>query len=240
MSEPETPDIEAAQVDKIRRVVERDHNRVTDADEPWSVLGLERGAGAAEINQRFERYEQFYRAENFKRFDDNDLTRKALEIRKMISRAVVELQAAREGGGSNDIDSPALESIDPDSQALAEIYFRDGITWMKLEDLDSAVDCFQRSMDHDPSKGVTLAYHAFARYQRNSEDAEVVAECRESFRTASIIGSDNPEIHVLQARFALETNNPGMAKEGIDNLRAVEPSHESIGELRRLYDEMTK
>lgn len=239
MPRPETPDIEDAQVDKIRRVVDRDYDRVTEADQPWSVLGLEPGVSATKINQRFERYEQFYRAENFKRFDDNDLTRKALEIRKMISRAVVELQAADQGEDSVGDGSPALQSIDPDSQALADIYFRDGITWMKLDDLEAAVDCFQRSMDHDPSKGETLAYHAFASYQQAPDDEEVVAESRESFRTASMIGSDNPEVHVLQARFALETNNAEMAEQAIENLRSVEPGHSAIGELRRLYDEMT-
>jgi len=239
MSQPERPDIEDAQVDKIRRVVDRDYQRVTDADNPWAVLGLDRGASPTQINQQFERYEQFYRAENFKRFDDNDLTRKALEIRKMISRAVVELQAAEEDEEAQGQGATALDSIDPDSQALADIYFRDGITWMKLEDLEAAAESFQRSMDHDPSRGETLAYHAFACYQRGPHDRDVVAESRESFRTASIIGSDNPEVHVLQARFALETQKDEMAKQAIENLRAVEPGHSAIGELRRLYDEMT-
>ena len=240
MGEPETPEIEETRVEKVRRIVESDFERVEDADEPWTVLGLDEGVDSTEINSRFERYEQFYRVENFQRFNDKELTRKALEIRKLMSRAVVELQAARQRERSGRTEgSPVLQSIDPDSKALARNYFRDGISWMKLEDLDSAIECFQRSMDHDPSRGVTLAYHAYARFKRDSNDSEVVDECRESFRTAAIIEPDNPEVHVLQARFALQTYNAEMARASIEQVRTIEPGHPAIGELRRLYDELT-
>lgn len=241
MADTNETDINEARTEKVRGVVESDYERVTNAEDPWTVLGVDDDVETSKISERFEHYEQFYRAENFKRFDDNDLTRKAVEIRKLVSRAVVELHATRQAGEEGDLpdSSRVLKTIDPDSKALADIYFRDGITWMKLEDLDSAVQCFQRSMDHNPGKGVTLAYHAFARFKRDPNDSGVVEECRESFRTAAIIGSDNPEVHVLQARFALQTHNPDMAKQGIENVRSIEPAHPAIGELRRLYDELT-
>jgi tetratricopeptide (TPR) repeat protein len=239
MPEPKPPDIDDAEVDEIRRVVARDHNRVTETDDPWKVLGLGRDASSAEINQRFEQYEQFYRADNFERFDDKDLTKQALEIRKRVSRAVVELQASRRSSG--DVSSngaPVLQSIDPDCRALADIYFRDGITWMKLEDLESAITCFKRSMDHDPGEGVPLAYHAFARFDREPDNSEVIAECRESFRTAAIVDPENPEVHVLRARFAIRSGHPEMAGASIENVRKLEPGHPAVGELRRRYDEM--
>lgn len=239
MSRPDPSDISDTRAEKVRTVVENDHERIMDADDPWTVLGLGEGASAEEVNAEFERYEQFYRAENFKRFDDKDLTRKALEIRKLVSRAVVELQARNQKGGPSAKSSPSLRSIDPDAHALADIYFRDGISWMKLDDLEAAIDCFQRSMDLDPSSGVTLAYHAYARFRQAPNDGDVVRECRESFRTAAIIEPDDPQVHVLKSRFALQTHNPEMARKGIERVRALEPTHPAIGELRRLYDELT-
>ncbi len=240
MAEPEPPDIDGAQIEKVRQVVDRDHGRVVGADDPWAVLGLEREASPAEINRRFEQYEQFYRADNFERFDDKDLTRKALEVRKRISRAVVEVQAAaRSDGGRGAEEARVVQSIDPDSRALADIYFRDGITWMKLDDLESAIECFQRSMDHDPGKGVPLAYHAFACFERTPQDRSVIEECRESFRTAAIIDPESPEVHVLRARFAIRTGDAATARDSIERLRELEPNHPAVGELRRLYDELT-
>lgn len=237
MPDTDPSDISEARLEEVRRVVERDYDRIMDAEDPWTVLDLEEGAQPDEVNVQFEQYERFYRAENFKRFDDKDLTRKALEVRKFVSRAVVELQAAADD--SLDESSPSLRSLDPDSLALADIYFRDGITWMKLEDLESAIECFQRSLDHEPSNGVTLAYHAYARFRRSPNESEVVDACRESLRTATIIEPDDPQVHVLRARFALQTHNPSMARESIGRVRALEPTHPAIGELRRLYDELT-
>jgi tetratricopeptide (TPR) repeat protein len=239
MSDPQPPDIDDAQIDKIRRVVARDHKRMTGTDDPWKVLGLSRDATSSQINQRFERYEEFYRADNFERFDDKELTKQALEVRKRVSRAVVELQAADQtDGGVSSEHARVLQSIDPDSQALADIYFRDGIAWMKLEDLDSAIACFQRSMDHDPGRGVPLAYHSFARFEREPDNAEIIAECRESFRTAAMIEPSNPEIHVLRARFAIRSGHREMAQKSIRKVRDLEPGHPAVGELRRMYDEM--
>lgn len=239
MADIDPKDVDGAAVEKVQRVVNSDHERVLDAEDPWTVLGLESGASGEKINEQFERYEQFYRAENFKRFDDKNLTRKALEIRKLVSRAVVELQAARDDTSNAPRSAPPLQSIDPDSQALADVYFRDGITWMKLEDLDAAIECFQLSLDYNPNSGVTLAYHTYARFRRGQNDAEAVKECRESFKTAELIEPKHPEVHVLKARFALQTHNSEMAKRSIDRVRTLEPSHPALGELRRLYDELT-
>lgn len=239
MARPDPSDISELSAEKVRDIVEDDYDRIMDAGDPWTVLGLGEGADAEKVSTEFERYEQFYRAENFKRFDDKDLTRKALEIRKLVSRAVVELQATNQSDFDASSSSPSLRTIDTDAQALAHIYFRDGISWMKLDDLESAIECFQRSMDLDPSNGVTLAYHAYASFRQAPDNSEVVTECRESFRTAAMIEPEDPQVHVLKARFALQTHNPEMAKRGIERVRALEPSHPAIGELRRLYDELT-
>jgi len=239
MAHPDPADLSDARAEKVQKVVDDDYERVVEADGPWTVLGLEVGASPEEVNAQFERYEQFYRAENFKRFDDNDLTRKALEIRKLVSRAVVELQAMSRDEGESPGSSPSLQSIDSDAQALAGIYFRDGISWLKLDDVETAIDCFQRSMDLDPSSGLTLAYHAYAQFRQSPNDSSVVLQSRESFRTAAIIEPDDPQIHVLKARFALQTHNPEMAEEAIKRVRLLEPTHPAISELRRLYDELT-
>jgi len=238
MMGPEPSDIDELSPDQIRAIVEDDYDRIMDASDAWTVLGLGEGAHAEKVSAEFERYEQFYRAENFRRFDDKNLTRKALEIRKLVSRAVVELQATHQSDFDASSSSPSLRTIDTEAQALAHIYFRDGISWMKLEDLDAALDCFQRSVDLDPSNGVALAYHAYARFRQAPDDSDLVKECRESFRTAAMIEPEDPEVHVLKARFALQTHNPEMAKKGIERVRALEPSHPAIGELRRLYDEL--
>lgn len=224
--------------DQIRRIVEQDYRRIDGADDPWTALGLDEGADPSEINKKFRQYEQFYRVQNFERFEDNELTRKALEIRKTLSRAVVEVQGFSDEGPAANVEPNLLESVDAENAAMAEIYFRDGITWLKLESLDHAVDCFQRSMKHDPGRGVTLAYHAYAKYRRSPDDEDVRTQCRESFRTAAIIEPKNPDVHVLKTRFGVNIGQPEMVREGLEKVRALNPDHPAVGELRRLYDEM--
>lgn len=232
-------DTSEMQPDQIRRIVDRDYRRIDEAGDALRALGLEEGADPTEITDKFQQYEQFYRVENFQRFEDGELTRKALVIRKTLSRAVVELQgAAREGRSSGDFEPKLVESVDAEHAAMAEIYFRDGITWLKLEDLEHAVECFERSMEHDPSRGVTLAYHAYARYRQDPGDETVEERCRESFRTAAIIEPQNADVHVLKTRFGVNVGEPEMVREGLERVRELNPEHPAVGELRRLYDEM--
>jgi tetratricopeptide (TPR) repeat protein len=229
--------------DQLRQLVERDYARAESAEDAWEVLGVVRGASQEEVTARYEEYDQLYRADNLEKLDDNDLTRKALELRKMISRAIVEIQTQQDQGhheefGGQDESTGVVASIDPDSLAMADIYFRDGLGWLKLQDYESAVDCFQRSLDHDPSQGVTLAYHTYAQFKRDPENPSVVEDCRDSFETAVSMEPDDVEIRILQARFGLETQQFAVARNAIERAESLKPNHSEVRELRRLYDDL--
>jgi tetratricopeptide (TPR) repeat protein len=233
-----------ADLEQVRQIVQTDYDRIQGAEDPWTVLNLSPDDDPETVTERYERYEQFYRAENFKRFGDKELTRKALEIRKWISRAVIDMQAKRSGAtggvereiGAESADLPA--TVGPDAAALADIYFRDGITYLRLDDVDSALRCFQRSLDHDPGGGETLAYHAYALFRKSPEDDTVVEECRESLRTAAMIESNNPQVHLLIVRFGLQAREFVLAEEALERVKQISSKHPDIPKLQRKLDEL--
>lgn len=241
-SGPEQNVKDGEEIEQVREIVEKDYRRIQQADDPWTILNLSPEDDPQKVTERYERYEQFYRVENFKRFNDKELTRKALEIRKMISRAVIDMQAKRSGAtGGIDRDIPGdstdfPSAVGPDAAALADIYFRDGITYLRLDDLESALRCFQRSLDHDPGAGETLAYHAYALFQKSPDDDNVLEECRESLRTAAMIESENPQIRLLLTRFGIEAGELDLAQSALDDVQRISPRHPDIPDLQQRID----
>ena len=77
--------IDPDRIEKVRGIVSEDFARISSTDDPFVILNLDEDATLDDANQRYERYEKFYRAENFQRLGDMDLTRKALHIRRAIA-----------------------------------------------------------------------------------------------------------------------------------------------------------
>ncbi|MFW5966346.1 MAG: tetratricopeptide repeat protein [Persicimonas sp.] len=224
--------------EKIRAMVTEDFERISGTDDPYVILNLSSEASAEEVGSRYERYEKFYRAENFQRFGDMDLTRKALDIRRAIGRAMVAIQsdldeANDEGSVTPASEQPELPSVDEDCAAMGEIYFRDGLTYLKLRDLNSAEDCLERAVDYDPSRGIILAYLAYTRFKLRGNDPSVVDASRTRLMRARRMAPQDVEIHVLLARFAINTEDVELAEESLENVETLRPDHPKLEKLQQ-------
>jgi len=221
----------------IRAMVDADFHRISETDNPFRILNLAEDADLEAARERFERYERFYRADNFRRFDDPDLTGRAQQIREAMSRAMVALSGRQNSSSATrHASANAVGFVAPpaavDTAPLGDIYFRDGLTYLKLGDLNAAEDCLQRAVDHDPGRGILVAYLNYARYKLRNNDPEVVGACRENLRQAARLEPDNVEIFVIMARFGLNIDEPILVSEAIARIETLRSDHPKLATLR--------
>lgn len=237
MSDPTPPTGNNQIITEIRARVDEDFARISQSKDPYQILGLPGGASYEEVHERYERYEKFYRADNFHRFGDASLTRRALDIRQAIGHAIVAINsqqkfsstsAGAESAGPGRIVVP----VDADNEAMADIYFRDGLTYLKLRDLNSAADCLQRAHNQNPNRAIILAYLGYVRFKLRSNDPEVVQQCGQSLRQAAQADPENIDVHILVARYALNVGEGQMAGEAIAQVERLNPEHPRLAKLR--------
>lgn len=223
----------AVRIERLRSIVNEDYERISKTEDPFVVLNLDSSADWDAAAARYERYERFYRAENFQRLGDMDLTRKALDVRRAVGRSIVEIQGILEGNVA-DIEEPAsLSDLDPNSRALGDIYYRDGLTYLRLGDVDAAVDCLKRASEYDPARGIILAYLAYTTFRRRMKDPEIVAESKRSMAQAVRMEPNNADVHVLVARFYLKLQQADEALHHIKQVEELEPDHPKLDSLHK-------
>ncbi|QDG54532.1 hypothetical protein FIV42_28445 [Persicimonas caeni] len=243
MSSPNDPSGSPKRTQKIRTMVADDYERISGADDPFVILNLSRDASLDEVRSRYERYEKFYRAENFQRFADMDLTRKALDIRRAIGRAMVSIQSSadaepEEAPSAPKKEKPVLPQVDDDCAALGDIYFRDGLTYLKLRDLNSAEECLKRATNYDPSRGIILAYLGYTQFKLRNNDPGVVDESRQQLERAASMEPDNAEVFVLMARFGINVADKHFATHALDNVERIRPKHPKLRKLKKRLDKV--
>lgn len=227
----------AARLDRIRAIVNEDFERITGSADPFVVLNLPRATDWEEASARYERYERFYRAENFQRLGDVDLTRKALDIRRAVGRAIVEVQGILDSMADNPEVSTesntGMLKVDPNSVALGDIYYRDGLTFLKLGDLEAAQECFRTGCDYDPTRGILLAYLSYTTFRRRMNEPDVVEEQRRNLYQATRVDTKNPDVWVLVARMHLKLGEHADAALAVDRVGAIDPAHPKLDKLKR-------
>lgn len=227
----------AARLDRIRSIVNEDFDRISNTKDPFVVLNLPHHTHWEEASARYERYERFYRAENFQRLGDVDLTRKALDIRRAVGRAIVDVQGVLDALiDDSEVDSESntgMLKLDPNSVALGDIYFRDGLTYLKLGDLDCAADCFRTGCDYDPTRGPLLAYLSYTTFRRKIHDPEVVEEQKRNLYQATRVDPRSADIWVLVARMHLKLGEHSDAEVAIEKIVAIDPANPKLEKLRR-------
>jgi tetratricopeptide (TPR) repeat protein len=238
MSNFEEPSDDHERSSKIRSMVRSDYERISNSSDPFVILNLSEEASLEEVRSRYARYEKFYRAENFQRFGDMDLTRKALDVRRAIGRAMATIesklaQASGPGDPSDDDFLSTLPEVDDDCAALGDIYFRDGLTYLKLRDLNAAEECLQRAVDYDPSRGIILAYLSYTQFKLRRNDPSVVDESRWSLQRAARMEPDNAEVYVLLTRFGINAEEADLASEAIAQLEELRPNHPRLDKLKK-------
>lgn len=223
----------AVRIERLRSIVNEDYERISNTEDPFVVLNLESSATWDEAAARYERYERFYRAENFQRLGDMDLTRKALDVRRAVGRSIVEIQGILEGHDASSSEPPSIGDLDPSSRALGDIYYRDGLTYLRLGDIDVSIETLRRASEYDPSRGIILAYLAYTTFRRAMTDPEVIEESTRSMRQASRMDPDNADVQVLVARFFLKLKDVESAIEAMNRVRELAPDHPKLPTLEQ-------
>lgn len=237
MSKVDTQEEREERIERIQAIVEEDYQRIQDTRDPYVVLNLDSTVDFEEVRDRYERYERFYRAENFQRLGNMDLTRKALDVRRAIGRAMVQIQSKQGQGGAAPIPSlnqdPELPDVDEDAAAMGDIYFRDGLSYLRLGDYGAAHDYFQRASDYDPSRGIILANLAYTQFKLDPTSPDVIDETGRNLRRAASMDPDNAEVFVLAARFGINTQDEEMAGSAIERIEELAPGHPRLKRLKK-------
>ena len=227
-------------IERIKSIVEEDYHRIQATDNPYQILNLPDHASPEQVKDRYERYERFYRAENFQRLGNMDLTRKALDVRRSIGRAMVRIQAEQSSQpepASKPTKRPGadtdLPSVDPDAAAMGDIYFRDALSYLSIGDLSSACEYFQRACDYDPSRGIIRAHLAYTEFKRNPTHEETVKRAGRQLRMAADLAPNNVEVFALLARFGINDRDNELAHSAIKRMEALDPSHPQLARLKK-------
>ena len=226
---------------RVKEIVDEDFERVAMAASPHDILGVAEHDPLHHINERFERYERFYRAENFQRLGDLELTRKALEIRRAMGRAIVDIrrqvqqrapreEVKRRVGG---LGTPVPEGATEDERALGDIYLRDGITYLHLGDIITANHCFERAALYDNTRAITMAYLGYVTYKRYLYDPRAVQEARSLLDRAAELDPMDPEVFVLRGRFFARLRDPEALEDAVEHVRHLDPVHPLLDKLER-------
>ena len=226
-----------ARIEKIREIVREDFERIHQARSPYDVLNVGRELPVGQIEERYERYERFYRAENFQRLGDIDLTRKALDIRRAIARAIVEVRDASRPGPPPPSDHRShdehLFTPEEDRRALAIIYFRDGLTYLQLGDLNEAHGMFKRCVEYDATSGLGHAYLGYITHKRRSYDPQSIDEARRLLERAAQLAPNEADVFVLIARFHARQSDAESLSATVDYIERIDPAHPMLDKLQR-------
>lgn len=236
-------DGKGARLERIRNIVKEDFERVSRAQEPHDILNVSSSDSLSQIEERYQRYERFYRAENFQRLGDIDLTRKALDIRRAIGRAIGKVREQRQKrSGSRHSASESYDmglfTPDGDRQALAAIYLRDGITYLQLGDLNGASRFLRRSVHYDQTEGLALAYLGYVVHKRRSYEPQAVEEARDLLDRAASASPDEPDVFALRGRFFAKNLEVEPLQRTIEHIEQLDPTHPMLDRLQRKLHDM--
>ncbi len=239
-----------ARVERIREIVMEDFERVNSSRDPYDILNVAVGESIQQIEERYQRYERFYRAENFQRLGDIDLTRKALDIRRSLGKAIVEVRKLGGrvqrnssmnnaypigvgGARSTGASKPYNPLLDNDYKALGQIYLRDGMTFLQIGDLAESTALLRRSLDYNSSSGVTLAYLGYVMHKHRPFDAQILAEAREYLEQAVQLAPNDPDVYILRGRFFAKQHEAHNLQQCIDAIERINPAHPMLDRLQK-------
>lgn len=237
-------DEKVARVERIREIVKDDFERVHGSQDPYDVLNVAMGETLLQIEERYQRYERFYRAENFQRLGDIDLTRKALDIRRALGKAIVEVR--KRGGrtatptssmsmgiGGQSSSSSHNPLLEHDHQALSQIYLRDGMAFLQIGDLAESSALLKRALEFNASSGVTLAYLGYVLHKHQPFDSRTLSEARDCLDRATQLSPDDPDVYILRGRFFAKQHDATNLQGCIEQIERINPAHPMLDRLQK-------
>ena len=178
-------DANEAQRRRIYDVVLRDFRRVLDRSSPYEALRVSRNDPLDVIRRRYERFERFYRPENFQRLGDSKLYRLAVEIRQALARSMAEIEAEQYNSGlsNSKLDSNFgnvswLESHST-KDPLANIFFNDGLTYLRIAEFGEAEQHFKRAAKLEKGNAMYRAYILWTLFLAEDRSQEAAQRTRE-------------------------------------------------------------
>jgi tetratricopeptide (TPR) repeat protein len=170
-------------------MVLKDYRRVIEATNPYDILRVTRHEAISLIRRRYEQFERFYRLDNFSRLGDDKLYKLAIEIRQAMARAMVEIEASAALGRApgDDVNSgfskqtwSAVEGASHVDDPLAQIFFSDGLTYLRISDYPEAVAHFQRAIERVPNKASVKTHLIWAEFLRDGRSRESAKAAKQS------------------------------------------------------------
>jgi tetratricopeptide (TPR) repeat protein len=235
---PDDLDEKAARIERIREIVQDDYARILQADSPWAILNVNRMDELPQVEARYERYERFYRAENFQRIGDMEMTRHALEIRRAIGRAIAEIRSNPSARPTRELSALRAgarerppEPLEADELAMGGLYFRDGLTYLQIGDMNEAAQHLRRALQFNPGHGLSAAYLAYVLYKRRDYDNEALEEAHALFERAISLSPNELDIYILRARFFTRTRDIERLHQSIEQIERLNAAHPMLDKL---------
>lgn len=237
MNSTQGMDDKTARLERIREIVMEDYLRITQANTPFQILNVIESDAMEMIEGRFEKYERFYRAENFQRLGDIELTRKALDIRRALGRAIEQIRTMplfRQTQQNRAIThDDSLFPFDDNKAALADIYFRDAMTYIQLGDLDEAYSFLKRSVDLDQRRALSLAYLGYLTFKRRAFVHNALETARNLLDRAASMDPEDCDIFVLRGRYFARLGELEPLERTIEHIEALDPTHPMLDKLQK-------
>lgn len=237
MNSNQGKDDKSARLERIREIVMEDYQRIMQAATPFQILNVFETDSLEVVEGRFDKYERFYRAENFQRLGDIELTRKALDIRRALGRAIEQLRAVPQYRDKRDhqkiTHDDSLFPFDENKAALGDIYFRDAMTFIQLGDLDEAYMFLKRSVDLDQRRALALAYLGYLTFKRRAFIANALDQARVLLDRAAAMDPEDCDIFVLRGRYFARLGELDALKQTINHIEALDPTHPMLDKLQK-------
>jgi len=205
------------QIRRIYDVVLRDYRRVSECDNPYEALRVARSDSLDVIRRRYERFERFYRPENFQRLGDSKLFQLAVEIRQALARSMAEIEAFNNasssmlgtsmGGGTSEAFGRGASWFEPaeTKDPLAHIFFNDALTYLRLGDLDEGEHHFRRAVEAEPANSMYQAYVIWTTYLKAGRSREAGQSAQDTLnRLVERYPSEDTAFHFLAHIFREE------------------------------------
>ena len=235
-------DDRAARLDRIREIVAEDYLRITQSTSAHQILNVHEADPMDVVEARFDKYERFYRAENFQRLGDIELTRRALDIRRAIARAIEQLRSrssARQARPTHAMThDDALFPADENRAAMADIYFRDAMTYIQLGDLDEAYGYLKRAVELDGRQPLTLAYLGYLTFKRRAYVHNALEVARQMLDRAAVMDPDSCDVFVLRGRYFARMGELEPLERTIEHIELLDPTHPMLDKLQKKVNQL--
>lgn len=242
MTSPQNPSDRQSRFEKIHDIVMEDLSRIQQAATPFVILNSKEYEPIELIEERYEKYERFYRPENFQRLGDIELTQKALDIRRRLGHAIEEIRAIVQRRSTN--ENPSVSGdyaglfVTDDDRAMGSLYFRDALAYIQLGDLNEAYTLLQSAISYDETSGLAKAYLGYMTFKRRAYIDNAIEQARKLLAEAASLSPEDCDVFVLRGRFFARMGDVQDLMHTINQIEILNPAHPMLDRLQRKANQL--